>query len=181
MGPATFLTPQEEHLICKWIMAMAKKGFPVNKENLVQTVQDIITKDNRRTVFKDNAPGRKWFECFLKRHPAISQRHAEYIDLSRSRVTEAAIRKWHSDLHDYLMNENVVDILQDPDRILNSDESGFQTNPASGVVLGPKGFKNFYNVGDKSKENHTVLGTFTASGKIMPPLIICISLRKNTE
>lgn len=62
MGPPTVLTPHEEELLCRWIIAMAKKGFPINKENLLHTVYDIISKDNRPIVFKDNLPGRTWFE-----------------------------------------------------------------------------------------------------------------------
>lgn len=172
MGPPSILTPHEEELLCRWINAMAKKGFPINKQNLMHTVHDIVSKDNRPTVFKDNLPGRTWFESFLKRHPNISQRHSENIDLARSRVTEADIRTWHSNLYDYLKSENALDILDDPDRIINCDEAGFQTNPSNGVILGPKGMKNLYGVCQNSKENITVLGTFAASGKILPPAVV---------
>lgn len=65
-----------------------------------------------------------------------------------------------------------MDILEDPERIINTDESGFQTSPSSGLVLGPRGFKNFYEIKKKEKEYITVLGTFSASRRILPLLII---------
>ncbi|XP_063931160.1 uncharacterized protein LOC135143212 [Zophobas morio] len=148
MGPPTMLTKEEESLLKSSIIAMAKKGFPVNKEMVVDTVKKIITEENRPSPFKQNTPGRKWFSGFLKRHPDIAARHAESINISRT------------------------DILEDPERIINADESGFQTSRSSGLVLGPRGFKNFYEIKEKEKENITVLGTFAASGTILPPLII---------
>lgn len=172
MGPPSILTTQEESLLKTWIIAMAKKGFPVNKEMVVDTVKKIITEENRPNPFKDNTPGRKWFSSFLKRHPDLTARHAESINISRSLVTETALRKWHANLKQYLVAEGVADILEDPERIINADESGFQTSPSSGLVLGPRGFKNFYEIKEKEKENITILGTFTASGTILPPLII---------
>lgn len=127
---------------------MAKKGFPINRNNLAHTVHDIISKDERPTPFKDNLPGRAWKEGFLKRHKDISQRNSENIDIARSRVTEKDIRNWHSGLHDYLEAENALDILNDPDRINNCDEAGFQTNPSSGIILGPTGMKNLYGISE---------------------------------
>lgn len=39
-------------------------------------------------------------------------------------------------------------------------------------MLGPKGMANLYEIKDKEKESITVLGTFSASGKVLPVLII---------
>lgn len=138
----------------------------------MQTVHDIVCRNNRKTVFKDNVPERTWFESFLKKHPTISQRHVENIDIARNQVTEAAIRKWHSDLHGYLESENTLDILNDPNRIINCDDAGFQINPSSGTVLGPQRMKTFYGISANPKENITVLGTFSAAGKILPSAVI---------
>lgn len=103
---------------------------------VVDTVKKIITEENRRNPFKENTPGRKWCSSFLKRHPDKAERHAESINISRSLVTETALRKWHANLKEYLVTEGVADILEDPKRIINADESGFQTSPSSGLVLG---------------------------------------------
>lgn len=173
MGPPTILTPSEELLLCNWINAKAKNGFPVDKKMLYETVQEIISADGRANPFKRNKPGEKWFKAFLNRHPQIRERHAESISLKRAEVNEASIRKWHDDLHNYLISENVEDILRDPARIFNADESGFQTNPETGLVLGPKGLNNFYSISTGSvKESITVLVTVNAEGKLYPPMVI---------
>ncbi|GBP16343.1 hypothetical protein EVAR_9936_1 [Eumeta japonica] len=84
----------------------------INKEMVVETVKKIITDENRPNPFKENTPGRKWFSSFLKRHPDVATQ--------------------------YLVAEGVADILEDPERIINADESGFKTSPSSGLVLGPR-------------------------------------------
>lgn len=172
MGPPTILTPKEELLLAKWINANAKKGIPITKECLLETVSQIIQDDGRKNPFTNGVPGRKWFQSFMKRHPDLAQRHAESINSARSRVTEESLRKWHFDLREFLIKENAEDILGDPDRIINADESAFNICPTSGLVLGPKGMANLYEIKDKEKESITVLGTFSASGKVLPTLII---------
>ncbi|KAJ8969200.1 hypothetical protein NQ314_001871 [Rhamnusium bicolor] len=57
-------------------------------------------------------------------------------------------------------------------RIINADESGFNLCPKSGKVLGLKGRNlNIVKPGN-AKENLTALITFTADGRLCPPLII---------
>ncbi|GBP20461.1 Tigger transposable element-derived protein 6 [Eumeta japonica] len=61
----------------------------------------------------------------------------------------------------------------DPKRVFNADETGFQLCPFTGRVLAAKGDKNIYAVEQgNSKENVTVLFTFSADGRTCPPLIV---------
>ncbi|XP_074038692.1 uncharacterized protein [Leptinotarsa decemlineata] len=173
MGPSTILTEDEEELLVRWLLASAKKGFPINKTALCETVKDIMKDDERIHKFRDGMPGKKWFSAFMKRHPEVCQRHAESINGARACVTEKSIREWHESIRTYLKEENAEDILNDPRRILNSDESGFATNPKTGLVLGPRGMKNFYEVKTGSeKECITALFTISADGRIYPPMIV---------
>lgn len=67
----------------------------------------------------------------------------------------------------------MLDILEDPSRIYNADESGFQTCPESGKVLGPVGMKNFYEVkSGKEKEQLTVMVGINAAGQVVAPMIV---------
>ncbi|KAJ8930929.1 hypothetical protein NQ314_016228 [Rhamnusium bicolor] len=118
---------------------------------------EIIKSDGRPNPFKKCIPGDKWFKGFLNRHPKLSLRHADSISAARASVTEEAIKNWH-EIKIHLKEEKCVDILEDPTRIFNSNESGFETNPKTGLVLGPRGMKNFYQVKSGSeKEQITVL------------------------
>ena len=93
--------------------------------------------------------------------------------MGQAAVTEEHIRSWHEELLEYLKEENVADILEESERISNSDESGFMTNSKTGLILGPKGMKDLYEIKTGSeKESITVLVTINAKGKILPPMII---------
>ncbi|KAF2883014.1 hypothetical protein ILUMI_23152 [Ignelater luminosus] len=172
-GPSTILTNAEEELLVLWLKAMAKKGIPVSVRQVQDAVQQIIQEDNRKTSFTNDRPGRKWVQLFFMRHPDVSLRKAEVIGVPRALVTERAIRKWHGDLYKYVIEEvGDPDLLMDPTRILNGDETAFQTNPTTSTVIGPTGFKNLYEVKGKDKECITVLATFLASGEMTPPCVV---------
>jgi hypothetical protein len=56
--------------------------------------------------------------------------------------------------------------MDDPCRIFNGDETGFQICPSTGRVLAEKGAKNVYSVDEgSSKENITVMFSISTNGK----------------
>ncbi|KAK9685835.1 hypothetical protein QE152_g37643 [Popillia japonica] len=72
MAPSTILSTEEVLRIVTWLADIAKAGFPVTKQGLVDTVAKLIKDLERKTPFCDGIPGKKWFKAFLKRHPNIS-------------------------------------------------------------------------------------------------------------
>ncbi|XP_050681505.1 uncharacterized protein LOC126976946 [Leptidea sinapis] len=173
VGPDPVLGVQGEEKLTKWIIDMAKCGFPLNKQDLLESVSKIIAKSGAKTPFKDGKPGDTWYQKFLKRHPQISIREPEGINNARAVLTEKRIRCWFKDLREFIESIDAMDIFQDPDRIFNGDETGFSLSPKSGKVLGPKGYKNLYVIKkNNEKENITVLLVFSASGQLCPPLVI---------
>lgn len=172
-GPPPRLTVTGENEIVQWIINIAKCGFPIRKTDLISTVQKILKDCGKETLFKDGKPGQKWYLNFLKRHPEISLREAETITKARALITEESIRLWFRNLRMYLTQNNCIDILDDPSRILNGDESGIPLCPKTGKVLAPRGYKNLYKIkAGSDKENITVLVVFAADGKICPPLVV---------
>ncbi len=64
-----------------------------------------------------------------------------------------------------------AELVKDPRRSFNADESGFPFGPKSGKVLAPRGTRTVYTItGDKTQL--TVLACFNAIGQYMPPLIV---------
>jgi hypothetical protein len=61
-------------------------GFPRKKKDVFTSVQKIISAKNKKTPFKQNRPGEKWYEGFRRRHPKLSLREAE--GLTKARITE---------------------------------------------------------------------------------------------
>lgn len=173
MGPDPYLSTENEQKIVEWIIQIAKCGFPIKKEELILTVQKIVLETKVETPFKNGKPGQKWYTSFRRRHPEISDRFAESIDKSRAKLTEEFIKSWFRELENFLNSIDATDVLEDPTRIFNADESGFSLYPKTGKVLGPKGFKNLLEVKrGNEKENLTVLITFSADGKLCPPCIV---------
>lgn len=173
MGPKTFLTKSEEEEIVRWLIDLAKCGFPRKKEELLDSVQKIALDAKRWTPFKNGRPGEKWYKLFLNRHPELALREPEGETKGRSCITEEYVRKWFSNLHEYLQQIDAEDVMTDPTRILNGDETGFALCPKSGKILAPKGWKNIYEVKKSGeKETLTVLMVFSANGGIIPPMIV---------
>jgi hypothetical protein len=80
----------------------------------------------------------------LKRHPELTYKDAEGISMARGVITEESIRKWFRELEQHLKEQNALDILNDPNRIMNGDETSFCMCPKTGKVLAPRGWKNVY-------------------------------------
>lgn len=173
MGPQPELTVDEEAKISDWIINKAKLGFPIHPEEVFDTVENFMTINNRKNKFTGNRPGKRWLSSFLKRHPEITKRNAEIISKGRAAVTEQVIRAWFKELEEFLTEEQALNIKDDPSRIFNADETGVTTCPKTGTILGPKNYRNTYEIlGGKEKESLTVLCNFAADGRDVPPFVI---------
>ncbi|CAG5058953.1 unnamed protein product [Parnassius apollo] len=172
MGPPTILSMNEEAILKEWLFAMAERHCPIGKEQLLDSVQLIIKSANRKNPFTNDRPGRKWFDLFLKRHPEISERVSQNLTTSRESVKEEHIVKWFADVEKYLEENNLPEVLKDPTRIFNTDESAFFLNPKPDRVLVKRGEKNIYSTSGNEKENLTVLLTANAAGQLAPPMIV---------
>lgn len=173
MGPPSELSVDEETKIAEWIINKAKLGFPMHPEEVFDTVENFLTTNNRKSKFTGNRPGKKWLKLFLNRHTEITKRNAEVISKGRAAVTETSIRAWFKELDQFLAEEHALDIKNNPGRIFNTDETGVMTCPKTGIILGPKNYRNTYEIASgKEKESITVLCTFSADGKDVPPFVV---------
>lgn len=172
-GPATYLRKEEELELEQWIIESQRKGFPRRKIDIQLSVQQFLNKDRRKTPFKNNFPGDRWYNGFLKRHPLLTHRTPEAVTSASAAVSEKDLKKWFSDIELYLKEKGYFEILTDLKRVFNGDETNFYYCPKLGRVVAPKGAKNIYEVdaGD-AKQNLTVMFTFSADGSVTPPMII---------
>lgn len=173
VGPDPILGIEGENKIVDWIIELAKCGIPVKKEDLLETVTKLLKDIGKENRFPGGRPGQKWYKNFLRRHPEISVREPEAINKAREAVKENSIRQWFKDLELFLNERGLSNIMEDPERILNADETGVSLCPKTGKVLAPKGYKNVYTVKrGNEKDTVTVLIMMTSSGKICPPLVV---------
>lgn len=81
-------------------------------------------------------------------------------------------------MHDYLTEAGYTDVLDDPRRIFNVDETAIYLHPKKGRVPPKKGSSNVYNVtAGSEKECLTVLLGGNASNDLMPPMVLYHYLR----
>ncbi|XP_068081988.1 uncharacterized protein [Anabrus simplex] len=180
MGPDPVLGVELESRIKKWMLDLAKQGFPLTWHMVFMTVKKFLDDKEKelpnrpsKQLFKDNIPGEKWWQLFLSRHTEVKEKTAEALTRSRAEVTEAGIRSWFNELAVYLKEEGYFHILEDPTRIFNADETGFLLCPKNGKVIGLKGKNDFYCVEqNNSKEQLTVMAAFSAAGWIVPPMVL---------
>lgn len=171
-GPDPVLTADEENSLKKWILTSQRKGFPLRIDDIQYSVKNFLDKVPRKNPFSDNTPGRGWYKAFLRRHPDISLRTPEGITAASSNISESDIRQWFVQIELYLKEKGYYEILEDPTRVYNGDETCFFLSPKSKKVLAAKGSKNVYQIEHHPKVNLTVMFTFSASGDTTPPMII---------
>ncbi|KAG5866324.1 hypothetical protein JTB14_010793 [Gonioctena quinquepunctata] len=111
---------------------MAKKGFPCKKEDSAKQIfmyQGIIHLSITNQMMVGLSP------------PQISQRTSEGVTSASSCVSEADIRKWFADIQEYLIEEDLLDVISDSSRVFN--ETGFHihmsTCPSTGKVFAKRG------------------------------------------
>ncbi|XP_071578860.1 uncharacterized protein [Temnothorax nylanderi] len=170
-GPPSILSAEEENQLVKWIFHVSEKGFPISKDQLCDSVARLVVRLERPTPFKENRPGRHWYEAFLRRHPELSQRIVQNLSYSRASATEERLRNWFAEVESYLTTQNLLNI--DPSRVYNCDESAFFLCPKAENVIARKGARSVYKVvnGDE-KECLTVLFMVNAAGVMVPPMVM---------
>ncbi|XP_049860339.1 uncharacterized protein LOC126354618 [Schistocerca gregaria] len=172
-GPAPILSTEEENTLVWLIFECPRKGFPRRKQDIEASVQEFLHNSKRPDPFKDETPGNKWYSAFLKRHPEVSERTPEGVTASSACVSEQDVRRWFTSTEDLLKEETVFDVLSYPSRIFNDDETNFVLCRKKDIVLALTGCKNVYEVEKgPAKATLTVMCTFSADGKMCPPMII---------
>ena len=127
-GPARTLTDDEELQLVNWISRRCEIGYPVDKKQLLESVQHICTSLKRPNKFTNNLPGQSWYIGFRERHPKIVSRVPEKVCKNRTKASEADIRNWFVEIEKECkeMKAEIKSIT--PDRIFNTDETGKKIN-----------------------------------------------------
>ncbi|XP_053691396.1 uncharacterized protein LOC128739919 [Sabethes cyaneus] len=126
--------------------------------------------------------GRKWMAGFMRRNPGFSIRTPEAVSLASGRVTEKDIRGWFQVVDNWLTANQMREILKDPTRVFNGDETSFYMHPKSKEVIARTGSRNVYEIEQApGKQNITVVFTFGASGVVVNPHVILPGKRLRKE
>ncbi|XP_058827314.1 uncharacterized protein LOC131687258 [Topomyia yanbarensis] len=172
-GKSPVLSYDEELRIAEWVPLMARAGFPVTLKQVRICVAQFLKRIKRDTSFNNGIPGQKWVELFLKRHPELFRRKPSTLARYRATIQEDQIRAWFDEVRSYIRDENLEYLLKCSDRIFNLDETAFELVVRKRKCLSTKDTKHLYSVwGNNDKESYTALFTASASGKLLPPLLL---------
>lgn len=169
-GRKTSLTEEMEIDLSDKIKIMAKWGFALTKNEILNTVQAYVQENDLRTQFKDGRPGSDWFRSFCQRHK-LSQKKLEQLEKCRRTATSDPyiIYGFYERLEKTIEDLNLT---FKPSHIWNLDETSFSADPTRIKGVAEKGQKVHRNIEGSGKENTTVMACISAAGNLLPPLII---------
>ncbi|KAL7288853.1 hypothetical protein TKK_0016825 [Trichogramma kaykai] len=170
MGPKTSLTEEEEKRIVQWIIDKAAIGYPMRPKIVKESVKKLLISLGGKSSFTS---GDKWIKLFIKRYKELKLKNAEVLCKLRAAVTEDMLRQWFIHVDKYCQKEKISDVLKDPKRIFNMDETGVQLCPKTGKVLTLREEKNTYSMsGGAEKQNIIVLCSYSGDGESHTPMIV---------
>ncbi|XP_030747745.1 jerky protein homolog-like [Sitophilus oryzae] len=172
-GPPTLLSSDEEDMLVKWLIFVSNRGFPATRNQLADSIELLFKYMKKENPFPSGRPTIKWHQLFEKRHPEIAVRVAQNLSKPRSTLNENSLRNWHAEVYTYLKNNNLENVLEDPKRVYNCDESAFFLSPKGNRVLARKGEKAVYSFSSNDdKECLTTLIMCNAAGDLPPPMVV---------
>ena len=155
-GPPSILSPEEEEEIVKWITYCVERAYPLKVLNVLNFVQQYIINQKKTTPFKDNKPGRHWYQSFLRRNTSLSLETKEILSKMGSvLLTEDQLRGWFYRLKNFLEKKNLLSL-----------------NPKNIFTITGTTFKLLPKSNDTSSEEVSVMFTASASGELLPPMIL---------
>ncbi|KAK4690099.1 hypothetical protein P7C73_g7, partial [Tremellales sp. Uapishka_1] len=174
------LTPQEEEALVEYINSTCRQGHPINPSDAVEIANYL--RGNR--LLLDGVPtkelpplGKNWTAGFWKRHEQVRSSFSRVVDSARYKSASRAKLEPYYDEVSALMARN--EYL--PCNIYNMDETGHAmgTTQSSRVLTiveprtnGPRRVAKAAKTGGEKGETVTTLECVSASGRVLPYLVI---------
>ena len=169
-GPAPVLSSMEDRL-AHYLVEMADMGFGLSRQEVMRLAFQIAEESGIKHPFKNCTAGRKWFEAFRFRNPNLTLRTPEALSYARAKsVNLKTIEDFFAKLGAIYARLN---LFCRPMQVFNVDESGVNVTQHKGKVIAEVKRKGVHRVVAAEKgKNHTVIACGSASGFVLPPMII---------
>ena len=167
-GKAPLLKPDEEKKLVDYIFKMQDLGHPLTADKLRLKV--ALATQTRFTLWSATGlPCKGWLKKFKSRHPEITIRRAQGLDVSRARALCPLIAEsLYANLEQLYNAHNYP-----PSHIWNCTESGVQAGRSGGAtVLAKRGSKSVHSVEPYQREHLSVLSCINAGGGSIPNFYI---------
>ena len=167
---ASRLTEEEESTIVETCLIFSEWGYGLGKKEILSIIHDYLV-TNKKTHPK-GVPNDDWWNGFMKRHPQLSLRKAQALQICRAKAsTPEIINHWFMNVLKPILDK--TGLGDHPNRIFNADETSFSLCGRPQKIIAKRGAKSpQYVIGGTGKENITVQACISASGQLLPPYIL---------
>lgn len=173
LGRSPVLSVAQENDLVERIHRLAEVGMPITSKILMKSVFSYATTNHISNPFSkvSNRAGRKWLKLFLSRHPDVSRRRAQQMNMARAQKMNKPI------VDDYFhkLGETIkkLKLFDKPGNIYNMDEKGCRlTIHKQQIVLAKKGAKRVHLTAPEHGENVSIVGCGNALGQSVPPFVL---------
>lgn len=169
-GPPPMFTEEEEIDMAKMLSEMSQRGLGTKTSDFLDYVQSIVKKKKKKTIFKGGRPGQHWYYAFVNRNSNIlSSSENTSLNLKKSKLTREKLDQWYTQFRKFLEDK---DLLNQPGKIFNLDEIGFNMGGNKSNVIGlvqrDSNASHIYC----GKQRLTVMFCGNASGQMLPPYLV---------
>lgn len=140
IGHPPALTRDEEEYLVKLIVTLQEWGQLSTCEDVLTYAKEYVDIMDLKLRFASGEPSKDWYYAFVKRWSTeLKLMRSTSLESSRAEgVTREVIDGWFTLLHDVLKK---LDLMDKPQNVFNTDESGFVEETGHRVVLVKRGTK----------------------------------------
>jgi hypothetical protein len=168
-----YLTPGMEIGVVEFVHFRAARGMCVDLPELRYIIHDAANEGSADVP--ETFPNPNWVRRFMKRHPDVTLRKAQLLDIARFRGSSVPV------VTAYYENLSLLICNFTPETIWNADESGIcaQGRKAPRVIC-PKGMRA-NTVRSSDRENVSILACISAAGVALPPMYIYAGKKRKLQ
>ena len=164
----TVLAPHEEIKIVDYVFQMQDLGHPLN---VVELCLKVATATQTRSTpwSASGVPGKGWLRRFCSRHPEISTRCSQGLEVARA----CALCPITTETLYANLEKLYTAYSYPPNHIWNCDESGVQVGRSGGaIVLARRGSRSVHSIEPNQKEHLSVLSCINVDEGCIPNFYI---------
>ena len=154
-----------------YLVQMSETGYGINREEVMGMAYTIVEKSKRSHPFREGSAGRAWFEGFMRHHPKLTVRSPQPLSYCRALCSNK------DTIMDFFVKLGTIygrlNLISKPMQIYNCDESGVTVVFKPNKVVAELGKRNVYAISAAERgKTHTVLSCVSASGFMLPPMMV---------
>ncbi|XP_045610520.1 uncharacterized protein [Procambarus clarkii] len=169
-----FTSQQETHIV-NCFKQWTEAGFLRTRSDVQEVTHKLLRKhraQGKSNPFKDDRPGRFWYQNFFRRHPELHLSSPDDLLAYELGASQHNARLWRENFDAFCSSQGFTDVLTDPSRIFTADETTFFVCSRAGIVHAPHCPKNVLDRTKGNVKSITVFMSLCADGQTLPGAII---------